>query len=81
MGNHQRGTVARHVPQSRLDILFGPGIKRTCRLIQNQQAGVLQNGARNRDSLLFTTRELEAALTHTSRVTIWQARDEIMHLR
>jgi hypothetical protein len=53
---------ARGVAQRRLDLLLGAGVERAGRLVQDQDARVLQQGARDRHALLLAARELQAAL-------------------
>ena len=48
--------------QARLDLLLGLGVERRGRLVEQQDARVLQDGAGDRDALLLAAGELQAAL-------------------
>ncbi len=49
-------------PQSRLDLGLGLGVERGCRLVQQQDRRVLEQGPRDPHPLLLAARELQTAL-------------------
>src|SRR5437660_2914100 len=55
-------------------------IKRTCRLIENQNRRVLQQRASDRDSLSLTSRELHPSLADDCVVPIREFSDEFMRV-
>ena len=63
-----------------LDLLLGAGIQRAGRFVQDQDARVLQDGARDGDPLLLAARQLQAAFADPGVVTVRQAQDEVVHL-
>src|ERR1700751_4278039 len=62
MRNQNGGAAAHDAGQSREDALFGEGVDARKRVIQNQDAGIAQYGARDSDALLLAARKREAAL-------------------
>jgi hypothetical protein len=79
VGDDQRGAVARDVAQRGLDLLLGAGVERAGRLVEDQDARVLEDGARDRDALLLAARELQPALADRCRSPRAGA-DEVVHL-
>src|SRR5262249_21279842 len=61
--------------------LFGGGIERGGRLVEDQDPRILEDRARNRDALLLSARELQPALAHPRFVAVGKARDEIVYVR
>src|SRR5690606_21272497 len=80
MRNHQRTVIARDLLELRLYGLLGMRIQCRRRFIKNQYGWLLEQGARNRDALLFTTRQFETTLAHHGVVTVRQRHDEIMNI-
>src|SRR5581483_2310217 len=68
--DHQRGTAAAHLFERALDLLLGARVERTRRLVEQQDAGVLEDGARDRHPLLLAAREFQPALAHRRLVAL-----------
>src|SRR4029453_15994877 len=81
MGDHHGGAAAAHLFQRALDLLLGARVEGTGRLVEQQDAGVLQDGAGDRHALLLATRQFQAALAHGGLVTLRQSHDEVMDAR
>src|SRR4051812_34874190 len=73
MGDHQGGTAVGDGGECGLDVLFGAAVQRAGSLIQDQDAGVLQDGAGNGDALLFAAGQLQATLPDAGIVAFGQA--------
>src|SRR3984957_2788376 len=81
MGDDERRPVAGNPLQRLLDFLLGPGIERGGRLVEYQDAWILQDRACDRDTLLFTTRKFQTALAHLGLVAFGCQTDEAVKLR
>ena len=68
--DHQRGAVVHEFLQRRLDQAFGLGIQRRGGFIQNQNGRVLQQRARDGNSLAFSTRKALPALSHVRIIAV-----------
>ena len=56
------------------------GVERRCRLVQQQDRRVLQNGARNRNPLFLPAGEFKAAFPHHGSVALRQFTNEFVDL-
>ena len=81
VGDHQGGAAAAHLFQRALDLLLGARVERAGRLVEQQDMGVLQDGAGDRHALLLAARELQAALADRRLVALRQGHDEVMDAR
>jgi hypothetical protein len=81
MSNDQGGPVARHSLERVLDFLFGRAVERGRRFVEHQNAGVLQHGARDGDTLLLAARQLQAPLADLGVVTAGSRANEGIELR
>jgi hypothetical protein len=72
-----RGAV-RHGREIGLDGLFGRAVERRGRLVEDEDARALQDGAGNRKTLLLATGELEPALADQGCVAVRQGVDEAL---
>ena len=80
MGDGQRGAAGGDALEFCLDGFFRLGIKRRSGFIKNQDFRFLEQSARDGDTLLFTARELQAALAYHGLVTVGQGFDQIMNV-
>ena len=78
--NHDRRTVTHQVLQSLLHQAFRLGVERRSRLVEDQDRRVLQNGTCNTDTLALSARQLTAAVTDISIVSIFACHDKIMRI-
>jgi hypothetical protein len=62
VGDHDRRPVAHQPVERLLDQVVGPGVDARGRLVQDQDARVDQDRARDRDALALPAREAGAAL-------------------
>ena len=69
-----------HFTQRILNVALGLGVQRARRLVQNQDAGVLQQGPRDADPLLFSARQFQPAFTDLGIVAIGQRHHKVMDL-
>ena len=81
VGDRDRGAAAHQVVQCLLNFLFGLGIDGRGRFIEDQDARIDQQRARNRDTLAFSAGQTLAAFAHQRVVTVRQAQDEFMGVR
>ena len=81
MRDDQRRAARGHGAQSLADFAFGAAVERAGRLIENENAGILQNRSRNGHALLFAAGQFQATLANARVVAVGHAEDEIMHLR
>ena len=81
VSDDERGTPFRYLLEFRLDRLLGGRIERRSRLIENQDARILEDRARDRHALLLAARELQAALADAGLVTLRQGFDEFVDVR
>src|SRR3990167_4488463 len=57
MRDHHRGAPPAHLLQRALDLLFGAGVERTGRLVEQQDPRILEDRAGDRHTLLLAARE------------------------
>src|SRR2546425_12324716 len=76
--DRERRAVAGDLLQLGLDRLLRLGGERGRRFVEDQDRGILENGARDRDTLLFAAGELEPAFADLRSITLRQAGDEIV---
>ena len=79
--DHQRRAVAGNALERVLDFLFGMAVERGCRLIEHQNWRTLQDGAGDRDTLLFAAREFQSALADLGLVALRRNPDQRVDLR
>ncbi len=63
-----------------LDLLLGVGIQRRCRLVQQQDRRVLQQGARDAHTLFLASGQFQPTLSHLGVIAFGQTQDEIVDL-
>ena len=78
--DHQRGAVARTPCAAPSRSPLRAAVQRAGRLVQDQDARVLQDGAGDGHALLLAARQLQAALAHPRVVAVRQAQDEVVDL-
>src|ERR1039457_7185047 len=81
MGDDQRRPVAGNPLQRVLYFLLGPGVECGGRLVEYQDARILQDRACDRDTRLFTARKFQTALAHLGLVAFGCDADEAVKLR
>ena len=64
--DHKRGVSARDAVELGLDAFFRFGIERRSGFVENQDSRILENGARDRDPLLFAAGEFQTAFADAS---------------
>ena len=77
MGNDQGGMVFRHLGQGPADGLLGGAVQGGGRLVENQDARMLEDGPGNGHALLLAPGELEPPLPHHRVPALRQALDEV----
>ncbi len=80
VGDHQRGTSFGNKVERGLDFLLGRRVERRRRLVENEDRWSFQDRPRNRHTLLFATRELQAAFADHRIVALRQRLDEVTDL-
>ena len=81
MRDHERGAVAHQVRERVLHEQLGFGVERRGRFVQNQDGRVLQQGARDRQTLTLAAREPLPALADARLVLLRQRLDELVRVR
>ena len=81
MRDHQSGMAAGYAGKFFLNRFFGFGIERRGRLVEDQDARILQYGACDGYALLFSAGKFKPAFTHRRGVAFGQAFDEIVDMR
>ena len=81
MGDDERGASLDESVERTLQARFGGVIERAGRLIQYQDRRVLEQGARDRQTLTLAARERLAVLGHDGRVALRPHAHEVMRLR
>src|SRR5215470_2993052 len=79
--DRKRRAIGRDLLEFGLDQLLGLRVERRSRLVEDQDARVLQDRTRDGDSLLLATGQLQAALTNRRLISVGQAGNEIVNLR
>ena len=78
VGDGERG-AARHGPlDGRLDEPLADGVEGAGRLVEDEDAGVLEQHPGQRDALLLATRQLVAPLAHDRVVAVGQLHDPVV---
>src|SRR5262249_51540953 len=80
MSDGQRGAPARQVAQPVLNGFLGFRIHTAGGFVQDQYFGIVEEGASNRNALLFSSGQSGTALADDSIVTERSAKDEIVRL-
>ncbi|MNI74783.1 hypothetical protein D3C73_1308900 [compost metagenome] len=81
MGDDQRAASFADFAQVRLDLAFGMGVQRAGGLVEQEDDGVLQDGAGDGHALLFAARQLQAALAHHGLVAVGHGHDQVVDVR
>src|SRR5262245_59308511 len=81
MCDDQSRVLAGEFSQVAQDLSLRLAVERRGRLVENIDAGMLEGGARDRNPLLLTTRQLHATFTDLGFITIRQAHDELVQMR
>ncbi len=79
--NDQAGVVGGRFAQGNQDGLLGMGIETGGGLVKDQYPRILEYRAGDGNALLFTTRQLQAALADDGVITLRQVRDEVCEMR
>ena len=80
MRDSDRRAILRHPSQCLLDGLFRLDIKRSRRLVQNEDSRIVQNGPRDGDPLTLASRQIVPVLFQPRVVTVRQADDKIVRV-
>ncbi len=81
MGNDKCRPAAHQVPQTLLDQRLRFRVKAGRGFVKNQDARIGQNGARNRNALLLTAGEFDAAFANDRVVLVLEGLRELVHAR
>ena len=81
VGDDQRRPAAHHLAQAGADAGLGRRVDRGGRVVEDEDARVDGEGARDRDPLPLSARERDAALADDRVVSLRQALDELVRLR
>ena len=81
MGDDQRRPAAHHLAQAGADVGLRRRIDRGGRVVEDEDARVDREGARDRDPLPLSARERDAAFADDRVVSLRQALDELVRLR
>ena len=80
VGDDERGAPLDQLGQGLLDQVLGLHVHRRGRVVQDEDARVEQQGARDGDALLLAAGEGHAALADPGVVAVGQRRDEVVDL-
>ena len=78
--NHEGGAVLAQLVQRILNVVFGHIIQRRGRFVQNQDWWIFQKDPCNRDALLLSAGQLDAALADEGVVALRQGHDVIVNI-
>ena len=81
MGDHKRRAIRHEVVERVLNQPLGFGIDRCRGLIEQKDRRILQQGPRDRKSLLFTARKFHPALADMGVELSWQCADKHLGMR
>src|SRR5262245_44703564 len=79
--NGERRVALRDARELLLDTLLCRGIERGSRLVEYQNARILENGAGDRDPLFLAAGQLEPALANPGLVLFRKPLDEVVDMR
>ena len=74
VGDDERGAAVQQAAQRALDLALGADVDRARRLVEDQDARVGEQRARERDELALPEREAEAALAELGVVAVLELR-------
>src|SRR5262245_50798963 len=81
MGDGEHGAARHEVSERFAHLFFRIRIERARRLVEQQDRGVLEKGARDGDTLALPAGKLRAAISDHSIETAWHGRNETVALR
>ena len=81
MRDYEARPAAHHLIEGRLNERFVLGVERARGFVQNEDARIFEQHARDREPLAFAAGELVAALAHDRRIALGQRRDEVVYVR
>ena len=81
MRDHKDGAPGNQILQGHLYQRFALGVERGSGFVEDQDGRVFQNGARNRDTLPFTTAQAQAAFADHRVIALGQGHDEFVGQR
>src|SRR6266699_3897914 len=80
VGNQQGRAPLQEAADRLLDLVFGGAVNRAGRVVQDEDAWIGQQGARNGDALPLSARKRHTALANQRVVTIFEAQYEVVRL-
>src|SRR5579883_920164 len=80
MSNQQRGTALQHAMNGALDLILGSAIDRAGRVVEDQDARIGEQSARNGDTLALTSRERHPTLANHCVVALFELLDKLVRL-
>src|SRR6266699_3149072 len=80
VGNQQGRAPLQEAADRLLDLVFGGAVNRAGRVVQDEDARIGQQGARNGDALPLSAGKGHTALANQRVVTILEAQDEVVRL-
>ena len=81
VGDEQGRAALKHSFDGTLDLVLGGAVDGARRVVQDQDARIRQQRARNSDALTLAARESHAALSHNCLITLGEALNKIVRLR
>ena len=78
MRNSNRRAILRHAIKGGLYGHLTVGIESGCGLIENQDARLLDNGPRQGNALLLTTRQAPSGVANARDIAVWQPCNEMV---
>ena len=79
MGDQDRGSTGDHAGESEADALFGLGVDRACGFVEDEDAGVVGQGAGEADELLLAGRQGSSAFDDGFLKLFWKRADEVAY--
>lgn len=80
MGDGDHSPASREVRQGHVNAFLSFQIQGSCRLVQDQDARIMQDGARNGDALVFASRESLSLFSYLGFISIRKIHDEVVSL-
>ena len=81
MRNEQRRAPVQHAVDRALDLVFGGAVDGARRVVQDQDARVGKQGARDGDPLALAAGKRDSSFPHHGLVAIGKTRDKVVRLR
>ena len=80
MCDHENGLSFCQFLKSKLNLMFIFRICKSCRLVQNDDRRILKDRSRQSNTLIFSTRQISAAISDNRVQAVWQTVDDLSAL-